>query len=210
MISLLDATTDVNLFAPWFERRDSWASWFAFLAALFGQPMTDDQHAIYRQCTGRNAAPVGVASEAWLIIGRRGGKSFALALVAVYLAAFHDYRRHLAPGERGTVLVIAASQKQARVIFRYIRGLLTGVPLLARMVERETVDMFDLDNGVTIEVGTASYRTVRGYSVVAALCDEIAFWPTDDAAEPDYEILAALQSLWKANSWQTPSVWMPR
>jgi phage terminase large subunit-like protein len=98
-----------------------------------------------------------------------------------------------APGERGTVLVIAASQKQARVIFRYIRGLLTGVPLLARMIERETADTFDLDNGVSIEVGAASYRTVRGYTVVAALLDEIAFWPTDDAAEPDYEILAALR-----------------
>lgn len=172
MISLLDATTDENLFAPWFKQRDTWAAWFAFLAALFGQPMTDEQCAIYRQCTNRHAPPAGVASEGWLVIGRRGGKSFVLALIATYLAAFFDYRQHLAPGERGSVLVLAASQKQARVIFRYLRGLLTGVPLLAKMIERETVDSFDLDNEVSIEVSTASYRTVRGYAVVAALCDD--------------------------------------
>ena len=34
---------------------------------------------------------------------------------------------------------------------------------------------------------------MRGYSVLAALCDEIAFWQTDDAAEPDFEILNALR-----------------
>ena len=38
------------------------------------------------------------------------------------------------------------------------------------------------------------FRAVRGYTVVAALCDEIAFWPVDtDAANPDTEILAALK-----------------
>ena len=48
-------------------------------------------------------------------------------------------------------------------------------------------------NGVSIEVGTASFRSVRGYTMVAALLEEIAFWPTDDAADPDYEILDALR-----------------
>ena len=43
MISLLDATTDPNLFAPWFRHRETWSAWFAFLAALFGEKMTDEQ-----------------------------------------------------------------------------------------------------------------------------------------------------------------------
>ena len=38
---LLDATADPNLFAPWFRKRETWSAWFAFLAALFGEPMTD-------------------------------------------------------------------------------------------------------------------------------------------------------------------------
>jgi hypothetical protein len=36
-------------------------------------------------------------------------------------------------------------------------------------------------------------KTTRGYAIAAALCDEIAFWPHEDAAEPDYEVLKALR-----------------
>ena len=192
-LTILDAMADDKLFAPWFRDRETWSTWSALLAALFGLPMTDEQLAIYRQCTGRTAPPSEPAGEAWLVCGRRAGKSFALALIAVYLAAFHDYRRYLAPGERGTVLIIATDRKQARTIFRYIRALLTQVPMLAKLVTREDRETVDLGNSVTIEVGTASFKSVRGYTIVAALCDEIAFWPTDDSAQPDYEILDALR-----------------
>jgi hypothetical protein len=37
------------------------------------------------------------------------------------------------------------------------------------MIERETAEAFDLNNAVTIEVATASFKTVRGYSICAAL-----------------------------------------
>ena len=124
-VTILDGIADKNLFAPWFRDRSSWNSWFAFLSALFALPMTDEQLAIYQQCTGRSAPPTSPHSEAWLVCGRRAGKSFVLALIAVFLACFHEWRRHLAPGERGTVMIVAADRKQARVILRYIRGLLT-------------------------------------------------------------------------------------
>jgi hypothetical protein len=192
-IDIITATADSNLFANWFADRETWQPWFAFLAALFALPMTDDQRAIYAQCTGRTEPPTTVASEAWLVCGRRAGKSFILALVAVYLACFHSYTRYLQPGERGTIMVVAADRKQARTIMRYIGGLLRGVPMLRRMIENETKESFDLNNSITIEVGTASFKSLRGYTVVAALCDEIAFWPSDSSAEPDYEILNALR-----------------
>ena len=111
----------------------------------------------------------------------------------MFLAAFFDYRRALSPGERGTVLVIATNSRQARVIFRYVKALLTHIPPLAQMIERETAESFDLNNGTTIEVHVASFKTTRGYTIVAALCDEIAFWPHEDVAEPDYEVLNALR-----------------
>jgi len=192
-MTLLQAMADPNLFASWFRNRKTWGSWFVFLRALFELPMTSDQFKLYQRCTGRNSPPAKVASEAWLVICRRGGKSFILALVAVFLACFHSYRQFLAPGEKGTILIIATDRKQGRVIFRYIRGLLTQVPMLQKMIERETADTFELDTGIIIEVGTASFRSTRGYTLVAVLCDEIAFWPTDDAAEPDYEVLNALR-----------------
>jgi hypothetical protein len=43
---------------------------------------------------------------------------------------------------------------------------------------------------VVIEIGTASFRTTRGYSFAAVLCDEIA---DETSANPDVEILRALR-----------------
>jgi hypothetical protein len=192
-ITIIDAINDKNLFAPWFKDRATWEAWFAFLAALFALPMSDEQRAIYRSCTSRTEPPTARATEAWLICGRRAGKSFILALCAVFLAAFCEWRRYLQAGELGTVMVIASDRKQARTILRYIRGLLTGVPMLAKMILRETAESFDLANSVVIEVATASFRSVRGYTIVAALADEIAFWPSDDSATPDFEIINALK-----------------
>jgi len=156
--------------------------------------MSEADLSVYRQCTGRNEPSAKTATEAWLICGRRAGKSFVLALCAVYLACFHQYSQFLAPGERATIMIIARDRKQARVIFNYVKALLTEIPMLARLIEKETAESFELEGSVTIEVQTASYRSVRGYAIVAALLDELAFWPTDaDSAEPDAEIINALR-----------------
>ncbi|TIT36185.1 MAG: hypothetical protein E5W65_10500 [Mesorhizobium sp.] len=192
-MNILEACESKLLFAPWFKNRATYEAWFAFLAALFGLPMSDEQLALYKHHTGRTEAPTEASSEAWLIVGRRGGKSFIMALIAVFLACFFDYRQYLAPGEKATVLVIAADRRQARVIVRYVRALLTQIPSLKLLVDRETSDTFELTNSVVIEVGTASFRSTRGYTYAAVLADEIAFWRTDDAAEPDYAILDAIR-----------------
>jgi hypothetical protein len=191
--TIIDAIDDPQLFAPWFRDRATWAAWFTFLRCLFGLPLSSRELALYRECTGRTAPPTAPAAEGWLICGRRAGKSFMLALVAVYLAAFHSYRQYLQPGERGVILVIASDRKQARVIFRYVKALLLGVPMLRKLVERETAEAFDLNNSTSIEIMAASYRSLRGYTVIAALLDELAFWPTDDSANPDTEIVAAIR-----------------
>ena len=52
----------------------------------------------------------------------------------------------------------------------------------------------DLTNRISIEVHTASFKTTRGYTIVAALCDELAFWPTDDtSSQPDSEVINAIR-----------------
>ena len=190
MITILDAIEDV--FPAWFKDRETWQPWFTFLRALFALPMSESELALYRQCTGRKEPPSHPVQEAWLVIGRRGGKSFTLALIAVFLACFHEYREHLNKGERGTVMVIAQDRRQARVIMRFIRALLQ-VPMLARMAEREVAEGFDLNNQITIEIHVASFRSTRGYTLVAGLLDEVAFWPSEGAAEPDYEVINALR-----------------
>lgn len=192
-ITILETMDDPNLFAPHFRNPQDWLAWRVFLSALFGLAISDEQRAIFAACTGRENLSDGGASEAWLVCGRRAGKSFILALIAVFLACFKDWRGYLGPGERGTVMVIAADRRQARVIMRYCKGLLLSVQMLKQLVEAERADGLDLANRISIEVHTASFRTVRGYSIVAALLDELAFWPTDDAAQPDYEVVNALK-----------------
>jgi len=66
--------------------------------------------------------------------------------------------------------------------------------MLAATIEDETRETITLRNNVVIEIHTASFRSVRGYSVLAALCDEIGYWSSDEiSSEPDTEILAAIR-----------------
>ena len=191
-MNILQALDRPALFAPHFKG-DSWQAWRVFLASMFALPMDDAALDVYRRHTGRSEAPAEPFMEASLICGRRGGKSRVLALIATYLATFVDYAPHLSAGEIGTVAIIAADRRQARAILRYIMGLLRGVPMLAKLIESETAEAVILTNRVAIEIHTASFRVTRGYTLVAALCDEIAFWRSDDSANPDVEILAALR-----------------
>ncbi|CUT15799.1 hypothetical protein BF49_6879 [Bradyrhizobium sp.] len=192
-MDILQATTDEKLFARWFKDHETWQAWFAFLCALFALPMSPEQMAIYRQCTTRTEPPKVPFNEAWLVCGRRAGKSFVLALIAVFLACFYNWRPYLSPGERGYIIIIAADRKQAQAILRYLKAMLLEVPLLQKLVSQENAESVELTNGVTIEVATCSYRTVRGRTIVAALCDEVAFWPSEDSSSPDYEVLDALR-----------------
>jgi hypothetical protein len=192
-MNIIEAVDDPALFKNYFRDPETWKAWRACLCALFGLPMSNTELATFTKCTGRARWPEKAVNEAWLICGRRGGKSFTLSLIAVYLACFKDWRPFLTTGERGHIVVIAADRKQARVIFGYIRSLLTETPMLAELVSRETGEEIDLSNRISIEVATCSYRTIRGRTIVAALCDEIAFWQSEGTANPDQEVLSAIR-----------------
>ncbi|WP_245906631.1 terminase large subunit domain-containing protein [Teichococcus aestuarii] len=191
-MTILEAMDDPNLFGTHF-RGESWGAWRAFLAALFALPMDEAQEAIYRHHTGRTALPGGASKEAVLVCGRRAGKSRVVAFIATYLATFRSYEEYLAPGEVATIAVIAANQKQARSIFRYISGALNSIGLLKSMVENETAESIVLNNRVVIEIATASFRVTRGYTYAAVLADEIAFWRSEESANPDEEIIKAIR-----------------
>src|SRR5665213_1253941 len=193
-VTILEAMSHPDLWARWFRDPATWAPWRTFLAALFGLPMSDDDLALFQQCTGRATAPTAGFTAAWLVVGRRGGKSMILAVIAVYLATFRDWRPYLSPGEVGAVKIIATDRRQARVIHRYCRALLREVPVLAELIEREDDDAILLKTGIVIEIQTASFRSVRGYTVIGGFIDEIAYLRTDEgSANPDSEIIAALR-----------------
>src|SRR5574337_892357 len=121
--SILDVMTSPQYLGDWFAKGD-WTAWQAFLAGIFGLPMSPAMLAIWSARTGRSAAPDTPATEAWMIVGRRGGRSRIAALIAVYLTCFRDYSPYLSPGEKGTVPVIAADRKEARTIMGYVKGFL--------------------------------------------------------------------------------------
>ncbi|NNF72488.1 MAG: hypothetical protein HKN02_09880 [Rhodobacteraceae bacterium] len=88
-------------------------------------------------------------------------------------------------------MLIAADRAQARTLLRYVRGLFEH-PMLKPLVVRETANGLELDNRCAIEVATASFKSVRGYTLAAVIADEIAFWMTEGVS-PDTEIIAALR-----------------
>ena len=193
IVTIAETLDDPALFGAHF-RGETWGAWRVFLKALFAESLTDAETEAYRQHTGRVAPPAAPFREAALIVGRRGGKSRVLATIAVFVAVFRDYAPHLAPGEFATVGVLAANRDQARSIFRYILGLLKETELLAPLIADANSEAIELSNRVRIEIATASFRTTRGYSFAAVLCDEIAFWRSDEtSANPDVEILRALR-----------------
>ena len=48
--------------------------------------------------SGRSAPPTGRATEAYADVGRRGGKTRIMSLVAAWLAVFEDWQQFLDPG----------------------------------------------------------------------------------------------------------------
>lgn len=192
MITIRDLMTDPELFGEQFGG-ESFTAWRALLAGFYGLELAEDELPHWQTLTGRQSAPETAQDELWLAIGRRGGKSNMAGLLAVFEACFRDHRDRLAPGEVATVMVIAADRKQARAVFRYITGLLHANPMLRRLITKESAETIELANRCCIEVGTASFRATRGYTFAAVIADEIAFWRSEDSANPDFEILNAVR-----------------
>jgi phage terminase large subunit-like protein len=72
--------------------------------------------------------------EFWCAIGRRGGKSRAMAALAVYLAGLCDYKDKLVRGEKGVVLLLAPDMRQAKVSLDYAAGVLESTPIMRQLL----------------------------------------------------------------------------
>ena len=171
----------------------SWEPWRAFLHALQALPMSDAHLVLYRHHTGRSEPPTKPVRYAELVVGRRGGKSRILALIATYLSCVLDHRDYIVPGETPVVAIIAKDRTQARVILGYIAGFMRSIALFAELIEDELAEAIRLSNGVVVEVHTANIGAPRGRTFLAVLCDETAFWPVGESANPDVEVINAVR-----------------
>jgi hypothetical protein len=184
-----------GLFARFFPQ-PSFKPWVLCAAAIFGLTygLSPEDQEFIGECMGLpiDQLPTQQAQRVSLIVARRGGKSKFASFLAVYLACFVDWSPYLSPGERGIGMLVAPDRRQTRTCFRYIEAYIDGVPMLAAMVESRTKEALHLRNGVSIEVHTASFRAVRGFTVLFCIIDEAAFLPQDDSATPDTELIAAV------------------
>jgi hypothetical protein len=193
-MDITDALHDKTIFGPLFKDPKTWHAWEVYLRGLFGLPIEGAEDlALFRDCTGLEAPPRERARESYVIAGRRSGKSYTSALIAAFLACFKDWKPYLSPGERGWIFVIAVDKAQAGIIKAYISGIFHRVKCLKGLIAKETQETIELKNGISIAVKTASFRSVRGYTILAALLEEIAFARSEDSANPDKEILAAVR-----------------
>jgi hypothetical protein len=111
-LTILDACDDPGIFGPWFEDKQTWAAWFVVLKAMFGLPLDDADLALFQKHTGRTTPAPGGYFDLSLVVGRRGGKSLILALIAAFLSCFFDWRPFLTGGERAVIMIIAADKRQ--------------------------------------------------------------------------------------------------
>jgi hypothetical protein len=188
-VDIISAIKDPKLFRDTLSDAQETA-----LRSLYGLPLTDAQLEIYTRATGNGVYTPREYREATIIAGRRSGKSSRIAAnVAVFEACF---RRHvLATGERGYVVVLAATRRQATIVYSYVLARLEGSPYLRKLLAAEPkIEEVELTNGISIVVQTANYRSIRGLSIVCAICDELAFWSDDiSGANPAEEVLKAVR-----------------
>ncbi len=193
-MTIIEALGDSRFFKGLFRDLESWRAWIVYLRALFGLPIEDEgELKIFRECTGLESAPAERSRESFVICGRRSGKSTIAALLAVYLATFRDWRQVLKRGETGWIFILAVDKFQARIIKDYVRGMLDASPHFRRLIGKETQEAIELTNGVSIGVKTSSFRSVRGYTLIACILEEIAFWRSEESANPDKETVAAVR-----------------
>jgi hypothetical protein len=158
------------------------------LRALYGLPMDQQQVDLYCRASGRNSYVPGTEQrEGSIICGRRAGKSSRICTpVALFESCFRP-RPQLAPGEVANAIVLAPTQRQAAITYKYVASRIHESPLLKALIRKERADEIELANNSSISVWTANHRWVRGLSLTCCVAEEISFWYEDDGSPMDVE-----------------------
>ncbi len=171
----------------------TWDAHRSLVRAIYALPMSPIDLGRFRCHTGRQTPPPAPVKEAWLVVGRRGGKSKIASLAALYQAIRRDWRAVFPGGEKLVIPVLARDKYQATQILEYLKALLELHPF-ARWKWHDTQQRVSLRNDVTIQIMAASFRSMRGPTFLGVMLDEIAFWHSDErSANPDSEVLRALR-----------------
>ncbi len=134
-------------------------------------------------------------TEAWIIAGRRSGKSASvMSLIVAYEATCGGHEAYIRTGQEALCFQIAQDMRLARNTMSFIMAALDASPVLKKLVKNKTADFLELKNGFTIAAIPPSLRSVRGYANPCAVLDEVGVWYQDsDSANPDYEVYRAVK-----------------
>ena len=160
----------------------------------YGLPVRKSERDLIRQCTGRTKLPRNGFQTTLFLTGRRSGKSRMAAVIGAYEALFAGHESKLSKGERGVVVIVSPTRSQSRIVRDYIRGIF-DVPILKAEIASETKEGFELNNGIRIEILAGDWRTVRGYTLIAAIVDEAAFlgYDAESKVRSDTELIRAIR-----------------
>jgi hypothetical protein len=198
-LTILDAIRDDNLFKPYFGKDyRTFAKWFICLRAIYGLPIrTEWGRKVFRQCTGRDARKIPKQGFQTVLIltGRRSGKSKIAAVIAAYSAALAGLESRLSAGEQGLIAVISPTRKQGRIVRDYCRALFESPMLAAEIIKERSQDVFTLRNGNRLEILASDYRSVRGYSTLAVVVDEVCFMGLEESSKirTDTQLVNSMQ-----------------
>lgn len=195
----IEAMQDKNVFRPFIEDSDglilSWRWWIVALKVIFGLAITNlNDLQLAKKCTGRKKFRSQGYQTTLLLTGRRSGKSRIAAIIGAFEAVLAGHERKLSKGERGVVVIASPTRGQSRIVRDYLRAIF-DVPMLRREIVAETKEGFELRSGIRIQILAGDFKTVRGFTVVAAIVDEICFFGYGDDAKvkSDTELIRAIQ-----------------
>ena len=162
--------------------------------ALYGEPLDAEELEYWRQHTGRATYPGVAFPEGTIIAGARSGKDSRIAVpVLLYEAVFGGHEAYLGKGEHGTLVLVAQDHRATRTAFGYARGYMTGSSLLRPLIAEEREAELWLTNRMRIACFASSAKSIRGWSIPAAVMDELAFFRLDAGADADVEIQTAIR-----------------
>lgn len=198
-MNIVKAIKDKNLFRPFIEdgegKLSSWSNWMTALRVLYGLRVLPKKVLLIEQCTGRKVIPDGGFDTALFLTGRRSGKSRIAAVIGAFEGALSGREKLLAKGEMGMVAILAPTKKQGRIVKNYLRSIFEETPLLKNEIVSETSEGFLLANGVLVEILVGDWRSIRGYTLLAAIVDEVCFFGLDDESKvrSDTELIRAIK-----------------
>ena len=193
VVSMRKALADPQLLAGALPGK-SWSAWRILLMACAGERLLAAERKVFKTLTGRDREPGHMVDLFLGVVGRRGGKSRAMAVFITWLATCCDWTDVLSLGERGIALIVAPTERQAAITRDYVTALVESAPLLQSLVEDRTQNVLRLKGQIDIEIMAANARTVRGVTCIAVCLDESAFLPSnEDAATSDVSLLQSLR-----------------